>query len=135
MSKKNRNLALAGLAVIVVGLVAAVGKVWVRPEGPLPSGIHLLQNLGPAVAYIVETSDGLVLIDSGLDGSGAWLAREMDGKGLDATRVRTILLTHAHGDHSLGADRLRRATGAKVYAGRDDCQVLRKGAPKEAFFS
>jgi glyoxylase-like metal-dependent hydrolase (beta-lactamase superfamily II) len=87
------------------------------------------------VAYAVETSDGLVLVDSGLEASGAWLAREVRVRGLDISRLRLILLTHAHGDHSLGAEAFRRATGAKVYAGRGDCQALRTGAPREAFFS
>src|SRR5262249_49942933 len=46
-----------------------------------------------------------------------------------------ILLTHVHGDHCGGAERLRGETGAKVYAGRDDAAGLRAGTPREAFFS
>jgi glyoxylase-like metal-dependent hydrolase (beta-lactamase superfamily II) len=55
--------------------------------------------------------------------------------GLDWKQVRTILLTHAHGDHSGGAEWLRNATGAQVYAGKGDALVLRAGQPREAFFS
>ena len=46
-----------------------------------------------------------------------------------------ILLTHVHGDHSGGAEAMRAATGAKVYAGAGDAAVLRAGGPREAFFS
>jgi glyoxylase-like metal-dependent hydrolase (beta-lactamase superfamily II) len=40
-----------------------------------------------------------------------------------------------HGDHCGGAEALRRTTGAKVYAGEGDADVLRAGGPRDAFFS
>src|SRR5260370_27567758 len=89
----------------------------------------------PAAAYVVETSEGLVLIDTGLDKDAGPLKRQMTELGLDWKRVRAILLTHVHGDHSGGAEHLRAATGAKVYAGQGDAAVLRAGQPREAFFS
>jgi glyoxylase-like metal-dependent hydrolase (beta-lactamase superfamily II) len=98
-------------------------------------GLHLLGGLSPSPVYVVETSDGLVLIDSGL-ASDAGLAKSQMGElGLDWTRVRAILLTHVHGDHTGGAEHLRAATGARIYAGRGDVPILRAGAPREAFFS
>ena len=45
------------------------------------------------------------------------------------------MLTHAHGDHTGGAEHLRAETGAKVYAGEGDAGVLRAGGPREAIFS
>src|SRR5436309_2740430 len=66
-------------------------------------GIHVLNNLGPAAAYAVETSDGLVLVDSGLEATGATIERDFRYRHLDLARLRAILLTHAHADHSQGA--------------------------------
>ena len=60
---------------------------------------------------------------------------EMAKLGLDWRRVRAILLTHAHGDHSGGAEALRAATGAKVYAGAGDVRGPEGRRPREAFFS
>ncbi|MBC8116505.1 MAG: MBL fold metallo-hydrolase [Candidatus Saccharimonas sp.] len=97
-------------------------------------GIHLLGNLGPSAAYVVETSEGLVLIDSGLDRDAQVLKSEMAKLGLDWKRLHAIFLTHVHGDHSGGAERLRSETGAKVYAGQADATVLRSGESREAFF-
>src|SRR5207237_1384410 len=88
-----------------------------------------------AAVYVVDTTDGLVLIDSGVESSAALVTEQMTELGLDLKRVRTILLTHTHMDHILGAARLRELTGAKIYAGRRDCQPLRQGGPREALFS
>jgi glyoxylase-like metal-dependent hydrolase (beta-lactamase superfamily II) len=97
-------------------------------------GIDILGVLKPSAVYVIETSDGLVLVDSGLDADAASLKSEMAKLGLDWTRLRAILLTHVHGDHTCGADALRSATGAKVYAGAGDAPVLKSGQPTEAFY-
>jgi glyoxylase-like metal-dependent hydrolase (beta-lactamase superfamily II) len=101
----------------------------------LAPGLHLLGDLAPAAAYVVETPSGLVLIDSGIETDGRSLKEQMRSLGLDWRRTRAILLTHAHGDHSGGAAGLARATGATVYAGAGDAAVLRAGEPREAFYS
>jgi glyoxylase-like metal-dependent hydrolase (beta-lactamase superfamily II) len=98
-------------------------------------GIYLLGGLAPAAAYVVETSEGLVLIDSGLDKDAGALRGQMVSLKLDWRRIRAILLTHVHGDHTGGAEYLRTATRAKVYAGKGDAAPLRAGGPREAFFS
>jgi glyoxylase-like metal-dependent hydrolase (beta-lactamase superfamily II) len=98
-------------------------------------GIYLLGGLSPSAAFVVETSEGLVLVDSGLHSDASVLKSQIATQGLDWKDVRAILLTHAHGDHSGGAEHMRAATGAKVYAGRGDAAVLRDGGPHEAFFS
>jgi glyoxylase-like metal-dependent hydrolase (beta-lactamase superfamily II) len=98
-------------------------------------GVHLLGGLAPAAAYVVETSEGLVLIDTGLDGDARLLKQQMESLGLDWRRIRFILLSHLHADHSGGARHLRKETGAKVYAGKGDAAALRAGGPRLAFLS
>jgi glyoxylase-like metal-dependent hydrolase (beta-lactamase superfamily II) len=89
----------------------------------------------PAAVYVVDTTEGLVLVDSGVEDSTALVMEQLADLGLDVKRLRAILLTHVHADHSLGAARLRERTGAKIYAGRADCLPLRRGGPREALFS
>ena len=98
-------------------------------------GIHMLGELEPSAAYVVESSDGLVLIDSGVDGDAGKLKTQMSELGLDWRRIRAILITHVHGDHSGGAERIRAETGAKVFAGAGDSDVLKAGGPREAMLS
>ena len=98
-------------------------------------GVHLLGGLKPAAVYAVETSEGLVLVDSGLQSDASLLKSQLASLQLDWKRVRAVLLTHSHGDHCGGAEHLRAETGAKIFAGRGDAAVLRAGKPREAFFS
>ena len=137
---------------VVLALVCFTGWLWssagtdasfskskvsrlVRANVRLAPGLYMLGDLAPSAVYIIESSDGLILVDSGLDTEAALLKAEMAKLGLDWKRVRAILLTHSHGDHTGGAQALRLATGAKVYAGVGDVAVLAAGGPREAVFS
>src|SRR5262245_16871666 len=144
------------LRLVLVGIAAIVlaGAAWLamrkerftpRPAPiadvlqPAPvavaPGIYHLGNSSPGAVYLVETSEGLVLIDSGIEASAGAVIGQISDLRFELKRLRAILLTHVHADHSLGAARLRNLTGARIYAGRADSQVLRKGGPREAFFS
>jgi metallo-beta-lactamase class B len=139
---------LAGLAAVLLASGVLVGKRLLhgrahdtrpaedaaldRPEEVAP-GVYMA-DLSPSAVYVIDTTDGLVLVDSGLDADAGPLIHTVSGWGLDLSRLRKILLTHVHGDHSQGAQRLRELTGAQVYVGRGDADVLRAGAPREAFF-
>lgn len=151
-SARSRRLLVGSLAILILTGALAVGHRLRRaPEEnsgtvtrahvlspralSVVPGISLLGGLAPAAAYVVETSEGLVLIDTGLDKDAGDLRGQMASLKLDWKRIRVIFLTHVHGDHTGGAEYLRAATGAKVYAGKDDAAVLRAGGPREAFFS
>ena len=141
----SRTMAVLGL----MSLLACGIVIWkLTPESVVPTdpvlrrrpmtllkGVHLLGGLAPSVAYVVETSDGLVLVDSGLEADCQSLMQQMKYLQLNPGRLKKILLTHAHGDHILGAMYLRRLTGALVHAGQADSDILRAGGPPEALFS
>jgi metallo-beta-lactamase class B len=101
----------------------------------LAPGVYLLGRTSPAAVYAVQTSAGLVLIDSGVEANAATVIAQLSELGLDVKQVRAILLTHVHADHSNGAAHLRSLTGARAHVGRADSQALRAGAPREAFVS
>ena len=147
--RSGNRVVAAGLALLAL---AVAGYAWrsglwggafspdrVPALGPKPTtlvpGLHLLGGLSPSAAYAVETSRGLVLVDSGLKADAGPLKAQLKALGLDPGKVRAVLLTHAHGDHTGGAEALRREFGARVYAGKGDAPVLEAGGPKEAFFS
>lgn len=141
------------LAIVGIVLVVFAGIVFWRPRGgftprssriysylfpdsvAVAPGLYLLGKNAPAAVYLIETSQGLVLIDSGLEAKAELVLEQIRKLGFDVQQLRAILLTHVHADHSLGAEHLRSLTGAKVYAGKGDEYALRKGGPREAFFS
>lgn len=76
------------------------------------------RELGTAYAYLLETGDGLLLIDAGHQDEEGWevlvAAAQAVGPGLEG--VVGILLTHLHADHCGPADRVRALSGAWVGA-------------------
>lgn len=99
------------------------------------SGIYYLGEMTPSAVYVVETSDGLALIDAGLEEQHDTLVDGLSRLGLEVGRLKLILITHAHGDHSSGARRLKRETGARAYVGADDAAAVRDGSSWDAIFS
>lgn len=65
---------------------------------------------GWGYAAIVEFHDHTVLFDTGAD--GPTLMGNLRDLGFDPQRIEAVVLSHAHGDHTLGLDSLL-ATGAR----------------------
>ena len=117
---------------------AAFSKDRVPPLGQkgilVAPGLYLIGAMSPSAVYAIDTSEGLILVDSGLDRDAGPLKAEMAKLGLDWRRVRAILITHAHGIIPEEPTRCGR-DGATVYAGAGDVPVLAAGGPRKAVFS
>src|SRR5687767_9371641 len=75
--------------------------------------------------YLVSTSDGLVLIDSGYARTVDWLLENIRAAGFDPANVKYIFVTHSHVDHASGAAQMKQVTGARVglsEIGRASCR-------------
>lgn len=66
-------------------------------------------------AWVIETSEGLILIDSMWDNRDAQLIIDgMKKLNLNPEELKYIIVTHGHRDHFGGADFLKNKLGAKV---------------------
>lgn len=102
---------------------------------PLPN-----DGLRAVNVYVLETGDGLALIDGGwsIPESLKALESALTALGHDLDEIRHVLVTHIHRDHYTQAVELRRRIGARVYLGigeRRGLELLnaqRSGEPRAA---
>lgn len=78
-------------------------------------------------SILIESDEGLILIDGGLPQSAALIEANIRNLGFDAHDVKAILVSHAHYDHVGGLAALQRLTGANVYASQAALRPLTTG--------
>lgn len=66
--------------------------------------------------YLIEDGGRLTLLDAGLPGYWGHFLRELEAMGRRLEDIDAVLLTHSHPDHFGVAERVRSASGAKVYS-------------------
>lgn len=87
-------------------------------------GVYRLEP-GGANAYLIETDEGLTLIDCAIPGKAEKLAAAIATLGLDAGRIGDILVTHHHADHVGSLAAMAQRTGAAVWAPAGDAPFIR----------
>jgi glyoxylase-like metal-dependent hydrolase (beta-lactamase superfamily II) len=100
-------------SIAVLGPEADSRELGPRAVGGLPSvraiGLSLGGHTrGSVNAYIVATSAGYVLVDSGFKSSAADLQRALHVAGVGRGEIAAVLVTHNHADHVGAASTLRR---------------------------
>ena len=78
-----------------------------------------------AAAFLLESDDGMILVDTGFPGNEQRILRKMRELGRDDLRL--IFITHAHLDHYGSAAILRRLTGAPIAIHQADAEDMRQG--------
>jgi metallo-beta-lactamase class B len=110
------------------------------PSAPDPGPAKLFDNLytipgqyggGNGVVYVLSTSDGLMLIDSGYqDDAETVLLPGLKTLGFDPANIKVIILTHGHPDHYGGATYLQNHySGIHIYMSAADWDFALKPFP------
>ena len=90
----------------------------------LGPSLHRIGNDIVAV-YLVDSPDGVTLIDAGLAGQWRDLTAELTAMGRTVDDIRGVVLTHGDTDHIGFAERLRRDHGVPVYVHEADAARAR----------
>lgn len=74
----------------------------------------------PASVHIVDTGEGLIMLDTGYQDSLYLVIDNIYRMGLDPHDIKYILLTHGHIDHFGAARAVKELSGAKIALGYED---------------
>jgi hydroxyacylglutathione hydrolase len=87
-------------------------------------GIHRIDGVRGANAYLVIGEDETLVIDTGMPGNAKRITAYVEGLGKNLSDIKFIILTHADIDHIGSAAELKRMTGAKLAIHADDASIL-----------
>ncbi len=76
--------------------------------------------------HLIDTGDGLLLIDCGNTGATAMLVNAIWEAGFNPADVKWLVLSHGHLDHIGGAAFFRNMFGTKIYLGAPDAKMYRE---------
>jgi len=76
---------------------------------------------------MIDTGQGLILIDAGSNHEPEKMDAVIASMGFSMQDIKYVLLTHYHADHSCGAARLSRICGSDVYAPEKEAEAIKTG--------
>jgi metallo-beta-lactamase class B len=98
------------------------------PQAPFKIADNLYYvGMSDVTSYLIVTRDGYILIDGGFEQSAPAILDHIRALGFDPGKVKYLLNSHAHFDHTGGLAALRAATGARFVASAADAPILEAG--------
>lgn len=79
-----------------------------------------------ACSHLIDTGDGLILIDTGYDNTLYLVVHSMHLLGFDPRDIKYIINTHWHWDHTEGTKELAGLSGAKTIIGEKDYEAAKR---------
>jgi len=77
--------------------------------------------------YLLNGGEEMALIDAGVGLDTDKIISNISSEEVDPAKIRYILLTHGHADHSGGSKQLRDRLSAEVAISREEAEFIRRG--------
>ena len=91
--------------------------------------VYVIGNAG-TVVYVVQTSDGLVMLDSlGAQQLETQLLPGFQKLGLNPANVKAVIMGHGHADHFGGSPYFQEKFGARIYISAADWNLMENPPP------
>jgi len=81
--------------------------------------------------YLITTSKGNILINTGLGASAALIEKNIETSGFRFADTKILLTTQAHYDHVGAMAEIKKSTGAKLMVDEKDADVLETGGSSD----
>lgn len=139
-------LLVAFAAVLAAGPVAANAQTpfrqlpinnpnYVKPFPPLRivGNLYYVGTYDLAV-YLITTSAGNILINTGVNDSTAAIRSNIEALGFKFSDIKLLLATHGHWDHVGAMAEIKRLTGARMLMHEGDADLLESGGGQDYRF-
>jgi metallo-beta-lactamase class B len=130
----NRAPALLGLALLTLVPTLAraqadpASRAMNQPVEPYRIAGNLYYvGASDVASYLIATPAGLILLDGGFVETVPLIEANVTKLGFKLADVKILLASHAHYDHVGGLAALKKKTGAALYAGAADADLLARG--------
>ncbi len=84
-------------------------------------------KMGAVNCYLIETSSGYILIDTGSSNARADLEKELESAGCRPGNIELIAITHGDFDHTGNTAYLGKKFGSKIAMHLDDSGMVERG--------
>ncbi|HET7217134.1 MAG TPA: subclass B3 metallo-beta-lactamase [Vicinamibacterales bacterium] len=108
--------------------VARKALHWDEPTEPVKivGPIYSVGTKGLSV-FLIRTSEGLIIINTAMPGSGPMTVAAIRKLGLDPKDIKLLLTGHAHSDHAGAHAYLQKISGARVAVIKEEKDLLESG--------
>lgn len=89
-----------------------------------------LSHYRDCTVFLVDGGEEMLLVDAGVGVDAYRIVENIQKEGLEPERVKKILLTHGHADHSGGASALSKMLNAEVFAAKKTACYVTMGDEK-----
>jgi len=105
---------------------------WSKPYQPfrIAGNLYYVGTYDLA-SYLIVTTKGNILINTGLANSASLIKKNMETLGFKMADIKILLTTQAHYDHMGAMSTIKKATGAQMMVDEKDAEVLADGGSSD----